>query len=67
MLRIGSPNDVTNYIFTDDGELIYNLHRQGIQPEWKDYDGCVYFKKSRRLEKALKKLDIDIESVNASF
>ena len=45
---------------TDDNELIFRLHQAGHQPAWKDYD-CVFFKKSNKLIKLLKKLDIDIE------
>lgn len=45
---------------TDDNELIFRLHQAGIQPAWKDYE-VVYFKKSNKLIKLLKKLDIDIE------
>lgn len=45
---------------TDDSELIFRLHQAGHQPAWKDYE-VVYFKKSNKLIKLLKKLDIDIE------
>ena len=45
---------------TDDSQIIFKLHQSGFQPMWKDED-CVYFKKSNKLIKLLKKLDIDIE------
>lgn len=60
MVRIGSPEDVTAFYMTDDSQIIFKLHQSGFQPMWKDED-CVYFKKSNKLIKLLKKLDIDIE------
>ena len=45
---------------TDDSELIFRLHQAGHQPAWKD-ESVVFFKKSNKLLKLLKKLDIDIE------
>lgn len=45
---------------TDDSELIFRLHQAGHQPTWKD-ESVVFFKKSNKLIKLLKKLDIDIE------
>ena len=60
MVRIGSPEDVTAFYMTDDSQIIFKLHQSGFQPMWKDED-CVYFKKTNKLIKLLKKLDIDIE------
>lgn len=48
---------------TDDSELIFRLHQAGFSPAWKDYS-VVFFKKSNKLIKLLKKLDIDIEQVD---
>ena len=45
---------------TDDSEIIFRLHQAGFSPVWKDYS-VVFFKKSNKLIKLLKKLDIDIE------
>lgn len=45
---------------TDDSELIFCLHQAGYQPAWKD-ESVVFFKKTNKLIKLLKKLDIDIE------
>ena len=45
---------------TDDGKLIFRLHQAGFFPKWKDYE-VVYFDKTKKLIKFLKKLDIDIE------
>lgn len=60
MIRLGTPDDVSSYFMTDDSEVIFRLHQAGHQPVWKD-DYCLYFKKSNKLIKLLKKLDIDIE------
>ena len=60
MVRIGSPEDINAFFMTDDSQVIFKLHQAGFQPMWKDED-CVYFKKSNKLIKLLKKLDIDIE------
>lgn len=60
MVRIGTPENPQDFFMTDDNELIFRLHQAGHQPAWKDYD-CVFFKKSNKLIKLLKKLNIDIE------
>lgn len=61
MIRLGTPDNVSDYFMTDDSELIFHLHQAGHQPAWKD-DSVVFFKKSNKLIKLLKKLDIDIEN-----
>ena len=61
MVRIGSPEDATAFFMTDDSEIIFKLHQSGFQPMWKD-ESVVFFKKSNKLIKLLKKLDIDIEN-----
>lgn len=60
MVRLGTPDNIQDFFMTDDSELISRLHQSGFQPVWKDYE-CVFFKKSNKLLKLLKKLDIDIE------
>ena len=60
MIRIGTPEDIGAYFMTDDSEIIFRLHQAGFSPAWKDYS-VVFFKKSNKLIKLLKKLDIDIE------
>lgn len=60
MVRLGTPDQVSNFFMTDDSELIFHLHQAGFQPTWKD-ESVVFFKKSNKLIKLLKKLDIDIE------
>nr|DAF59672.1 MAG TPA: hypothetical protein [Siphoviridae sp. ct0Wl9]DAI11339.1 MAG TPA: hypothetical protein [Caudoviricetes sp.] len=60
MVRLGTPDQVSEFFMTDDSEIIFRLHQAGFQPMWKD-DSVVFFKKSNKLIKLLKKLDIDIE------
>lgn len=60
MVRIGTPENPQDFYMTDDSEIIFRLHQAGFQPMWKDYS-VVFFKKSNKLIKLLKKLDIDIE------
>lgn len=60
MVRLGTPDNIQDFFMTDDNELIFHLHQAGYQPAWKDYE-TVFFKKSNKLIKLLKKLDIDIE------
>lgn len=61
MVRLGIPGNQKDFFMTDDSELIYRLHQAGFSPMWKDYE-AVFFKKSNKLLKLLKKLDIDIEN-----
>lgn len=60
MVRLGTPDNIEDFYMTDDSEIIFRLHQTGFQPMWKD-DSVVFFKKSNKLLKLLKKLDIDIE------
>ena len=60
MVCLGTPDQVSEFFMTDDSEIIFRLHQAGFQPMWKD-DSVVFFKKSNKLLKLLKKLDIDIE------
>ena len=60
MVRLGTPDNIQDFFMTDDNEVIFRLHQAGHQPVWKDYD-CVFFKKSNKLIKLLKKLDIEID------
>ena len=60
MVRLGTPDNISDFFMTDDSELIFLLHQAGHQPAWKD-ESVVFFKKSNKLIKLLKKLDIDIE------
>lgn len=58
MVKIGAPENVSAYYYTDDNGIIMKLHQSGFHPEWKD-DGCIYFRKSKKLLKLLDKLGID--------
>lgn len=60
IVRLGTPDNTQDFFMTDDSELIFRLHQAGHQPSWKD-ESVVFFKKSNKLIKLLKKLDIDIE------
>lgn len=60
MVRIGTPQNISAYYCVDEGWLIAEIHKAGIAPEWKDSE-AVYFKKSNKLKKVLKKLDIEID------
>ena len=60
MVRLGTPDNISDFFMTDDSEIIFRLHQAGFQPMWKDYS-VVFFKKTNKLIKLLKKLDIDIE------
>ena len=60
MVRLGTPDNISDFFMTDDSELIFRLHQAGFFPAWKDYE-VVYFKKTNKLIKLLKKLEIDIE------
>lgn len=51
-----TPSDLEKY-FMADGELAFEIQQAGIKPSYIDV-GVVYFKKSNRLEKLLKRLGV---------
>lgn len=51
-----TPFDLEKY-FMADGELAFAIHQAGIAPSYMD-NGAVYFKKSNKLDKVLKRLGI---------
>lgn len=51
-----TPSDLEKY-FMADGELAFEIQQAGIKPSYID-TGVVYFKKSNRLEKLLKRLGV---------
>lgn len=59
MLKIGEPEDVSRYFITDDGNIVFALHREGFYPAWRDLEGCVYFSKTKKLLKVLTKLGLE--------
>lgn len=60
MIKLGTPENPQDFFMTDDSELIFRIHQAGFIPLWKDEE-CIFFKKSNKLIKLLKKLDIDID------
>lgn len=58
MIIRDTPSDIEKY-FAVDEEIAFAIHQAGIKPSYID-DGTVYFKKSKKLEKVLKKLDIEL-------
>lgn len=60
MVRIGAPDDISSFYMTDNNEIIFRLHQAGFHPMWRDYE-VVYFKKTNKLVKLLKKLGIEID------
>lgn len=55
MVRLGTPDNISDFFMTDDSELIFRLHQAGFFPAWRDEE-CIYIKKSNRLIKYLKKI-----------
>lgn len=53
MLILGTPNDVSKFFACDEDWLITKLHQKGFPPMYKDEEGTVYFKKSKKLVKYL--------------
>lgn len=51
MIRLGVPNNMERYFPVDDMELATKLHKAGFIPEYKDEDGTIYFKKSKKFIK----------------
>ena len=51
-----TPSDLEKY-FMADGELAFEIQQAGIKPSYID-EGVVYFKKSNRLKKLLKRLGV---------
>ena len=53
MLILGTPNDVSKFLDCDEDWLITKLHQKRYPPMYKDEDGTVYFKKSKKFMKYL--------------
>ena len=51
-----TPDDLSKYFMADE-DLAFAIHQAGIKPSYID-NGAVYFKKSNRLEKVLKRLGV---------
>ena len=51
-----TPSDLSKDVMADE-DLAFAIHQAGIAPSYMD-NGAVYFKKSNRLEKVLKRLGV---------
>ena len=51
-----TPSDLSKYFMVDE-DLAVAIHQAGLTPSYID-NGAVYFKKSNRLEKVLKRLGV---------
>lgn len=56
MIIRDTPDDLSKYFMADE-DLAFAIHQAGIKPSYID-NGAVYFKKSNRLEKVLKRLGV---------
>lgn len=56
MIIRDTPSDLSKYFMADE-DLAFAIHQAGIAPSYMD-NGTVYFKKSNRLEKVLKRLGV---------
>lgn len=56
MIIRDTPSDLSKYFMADE-DLAFAIHQAGVAPSYID-NGAVYFKKSKRLEKVLKRLGI---------
>nr|DAR61696.1 MAG TPA: hypothetical protein [Caudoviricetes sp.] len=59
MVVLGIPSNLDDY-FVADGDLAFRLQQAGAIPLYRDGD-CLYFKKSRKLRKILKRFELEIE------
>lgn len=59
MIIRDTPDDLDSFYMTD-GETAFKIQQRGICPLYMDND-AVYFKKTHRLLKLLKKISIDTE------
>lgn len=50
MIRLGTPADVSKYVCLD-GNLAFMAHHAGNIPEWKDDDGSLWFKRTKKMLK----------------
>ena len=50
MIRLGTPSDTSKYVCLD-GNLAFMAHQAGNIPEWKDDDGSLWFKRTKKMLK----------------
>lgn len=53
-----TPSDIEKYVMAE-GELAFRLQQKGFVPEYMDFD-AVYFLKTNKLLKVLKKLENEL-------
>ena len=51
-----TPSDLSKYFMADE-DLAFAIHQAGVKPSYID-NGAVYFKKSNKLNKVLKRLGV---------
>lgn len=51
-----TPSDLEKYFMADE-DLAFAIHQAGVAPSYID-NGAVYFKKSHKLDKVLKRLGV---------
>ena len=51
-----TPSDICKYFMADE-DLAFAIHQAGVAPSYMD-NGAVYFKKSNKLDKVLKRLGV---------
>lgn len=51
-----TPSDLSKYFMADE-DLAFAIHQAGVKPSYID-NGAVYFKKSNKLDKVLKRLGV---------
>ena len=56
MIIRDTPSDLSKYFMADE-DLAFVIHQAGIAPSYMD-NGAVYFKKSNKLDKVLKRLGV---------
>ena len=59
MIIRDTPSDLEKYFMADE-DLAFVIHQAGIKPDYID-KGAVYFRKSNKLNKLLKRLGVKIE------
>lgn len=51
-----TPSDLSKYFMADE-DLAFAIHQAGVPPSYMD-NGAVYFKKSNKLDRVLKRLGV---------
>nr|DAM67024.1 MAG TPA: hypothetical protein [Caudoviricetes sp.] len=50
MIRLGTPSNTDKYVCLE-GQEAFLAHQAGNIPEWKDEDGSLWFKRTKKLLK----------------